>query len=120
MAKRLARPRAADDPLGGEYAVVSFRPSWVLVSWTCFLLSLPARAWTRWLPIHLDLPAQRALVPAMAILVLSTVGIVAAWIARRRDPASSAARWALGLNALALALVLLAFLALALIFGVGR
>lgn len=77
------KPARADDLLGGEYAPVSLRVSWGLVSIVCGLAALTARYWAWYLP--LDLPwHQRPMVSPVVTLILGLLGLAIAGAVRHR------------------------------------
>lgn len=79
----MAREENGEELWGGEYAVVSFRPSWNVVSACCALLALSARYWVRYLPIETTYTWQRPLLVPLASVSLGIVGLVLALVGRR-------------------------------------
>ena len=110
------RGRTRTTVYGDEYAVVRFVPSWGLVSVACFVVSIPTRYWIRWLPWEPPHSGFYAWWTLQAMLGLSVVGLLTGalglWLAERKG----LARMGLAANALVLALVLLALLAMRWIF----
>ena len=102
--------RGDDGMWGGEYAVVSFAPSWNLLSVLCALLALSTRYWVWYLPIQTTHSWQRPmLVPAFSV-GLGLVGLAIALVARRFGDRSRAG---LFLNAVICGVALVLALAMA-------
>lgn len=84
----MARQEERGDELwGGEYAAISFRPSWNAISVICALLALSSRYWAFYLPIELSKSWHRPMLPSIASVSLGIVGLLLALVGRRRgDP----------------------------------
>ena len=109
--------QTGDDVLGGEYTVVSFRPSWWLLSLACFLATLTVELWMPWLPWQPQYTWQVVYWRFLAIASAAGAGFVLALIGVLTSDRRRASRLALGLNAVALVLVGLTFLGMRLILG---
>lgn len=75
--------RLGDEMWGGEYAVVSFRPSWNVVSVICALLALSTRYWVWYLPIETGKSWQRPMLVPLFSVALGLVGLAIALVGRR-------------------------------------
>ncbi len=103
--------------LGGEYEVVSLRPSWGAVSLTLFLLTLPARSLLRLQPWRPEQIWMWPLVPVAAIAVLSFLGLLTGLVGLRFQAQSRGmAKIGVLLNAVVLGCILLVFLGMLAIF----
>lgn len=87
----MARQEDRGDELwGGEYAVVSFRPSWNAISILCALLALSSRYWVFYLPIELGRSWHRPMLPSLASVVFGILGLLLALVGRRLGDRSRA------------------------------
>lgn len=77
------REERSDELWGGEYAVVSFRPSWNAVSVLLALLALSARYWVYLVPLETTYSWQRPMLVPLASVGLGIVGLVVALLGRR-------------------------------------
>ena len=80
----MAKPEERGDDLwGGEYATVSFRPSWNAISILCALLALSSRYWAYYLPIELSKSWHRPMLAPFASVGLGLLGLFLALVGRR-------------------------------------
>ena len=81
-----------------EYAVVSLRPSWAMLSIALAIYSLPLRFWARHMPWH---PAQYWYQPRLmlgGILAVAALGAFFGWLGLRLGQGRSLAKVGLFLN----------------------
>jgi hypothetical protein len=112
-------PERSFDPLGGEYGVVALPDAWHVLSLACFLAALGARFLAALLPrgfSHGWPPGwggflYRPLLTALLVPAFAGLGLLFGLLGLRRPESRSAARLALGLNGIVLALSALALLA---------
>lgn len=113
LGRRKTRRRAAEDDLfGPEYSVVRLRASWTALAYLCTLLCLSARYWMGW--VHLDYGWRRPFLTVLAMLGLSVLGTISAWVGHRRER-NAINKIAILLNLVALALSLFAIVIVAII-----
>jgi len=101
------RGSAYPDPIGGEYAVVSLRPSWSTLSLVLFLLTLPAKSLLELQPWRPPQLWMWPLAPPLVIAALSTLGLAAGLLGLRFSAARALARTGVLLNAVVLGCILL-------------
>lgn len=115
---RFSKRRRDDDVLGGEYAVVAFRPSWGILSLVCFLATLTVEEWIHWLPWEPENTPQLIYWRVLGLGATSSAGLLLAVLERFFGERSGLAKWALILNGFSFFLVALTFLVMRLvIFG---
>ena len=110
MAKLRQQPDDATDPFGGEYSVVSLPHAWHVISLVFFVASLGARFLTALMPRGRGF-FYRPVLTAFAVPVLAGIGILFALLGLRKPETRGAAKIALGLNAIVMALSVLALAA---------
>ena len=104
-----AAEERGEEMWGGEYAVVSVRPSWNALSVLCALLALSTRYWVWYLPIETTHSWQRPMLMPLFSVGLGLAGLAIALVARRYGDRSRAG---LFLNAVICGVALLMALAM--------
>jgi hypothetical protein len=97
---------SSPDVSDGEYGVIQVPDAWHVASLACFTAALGARFLVKILPLQW-MPLPKALLPAVAVLLLASVGVVLGLVGLKSPRSRGAARVAVFLNATVLALAIL-------------
>jgi hypothetical protein len=87
----------------GEYGVIQVPDAWHVASLACFTAALGARFLVKLLPLRW-MPLPKPLLPAVAVLLLASLGLGLGLMGLRSSKSRGAARVAVFLNATVLAL----------------
>lgn len=96
------------DPFGGEYGVVAMPDAWHVLSLACFLTALGARFVAALMPADLRGFLYRPVLTAFLVPAFAVLGILLGLMALRKPATRGAAKIALALNGIVLALSALA------------
>ncbi len=111
----MKRNPAYSDPIGGEYTVVSLRPSWSTLSLVFFLLTLPAKQLFQLQPWRPPYGWMMPLMPPLVIAGLSALGLATGLLGLKFSASRSLAKTGVLLNAVVFGCILLVFLGMMLI-----